>query len=139
MPTTQALSADVRDFLHRPQIATIATADAGGTPHQAAVWFNLEPDDRILVNSVDGRRWPRELEASGRCSLSVIDEADRYRWVAVDATVDGIDRSPAAREDIVALAVRYDDYSDAGAARFRSQARVSYRLRIASVHAELGD
>ncbi len=139
MPTTSALSADARDFLGRAQIATIATVDAAGAPHQAAIWFRLEPDGRSLVNSVDGRRWPRELETSGRCALSVIDEADRYRWLAVDAGVDEVDRSPAAREDIVALSVHYGDYSDAGAARFRTQARVSFRLRITSVHAELGD
>lgn len=137
MPTTPALSADAREFLQRAQIAMIATTDATGAPHQAAIWFRLEPDDRILVNSVDGRRWPRALEAAGVCSLSVIDEADRYRWLAVDAALDEVDRSPTAREDIIALSVHYDDYSEAGAARFRSQARVSYRLRITAVHAEL--
>jgi PPOX class probable F420-dependent enzyme len=138
-PPAPALADDVRDFLRVARIAMIATADATGAPHQAAIWFRLEPDDRILVNSAPGRRWPRELEASGRCSLAIIDEADRYRWLAVDATIDEIDRSAAAREDIVGLAVHYDDYSDAGAATFRSQARVSYRLRITAVHAELAD
>ncbi|HYL41236.1 MAG TPA: hypothetical protein VET90_08010, partial [Candidatus Binatus sp.] len=106
-------------------------------PHQAVIWIRLEPDGRLLVNSVDGRRWPRELEASGRCSLAIVDEANRYRWLAVDAAVDAVDRSAAAREDIVALAVRYDEFSEAGAASFRSQARVSFRLRITAVHAEL--
>jgi PPOX class probable F420-dependent enzyme len=139
MATALALTEDGRAFLGVARIAIIATSDASGAPHQAAIWFRLEPDDRILVNSSAGRRWPRELEASGRCSLAIIDEADRYRWLAVDAAVDDVDRSEAAREDIVALARHYDEYSDAGAATFRSQARVSYRLRIASVHAELGD
>ena len=138
MPTPTLTDA-VREFLRVPRIATIATADAAGSPHQAAIWYRLEPDDRVLVNSVPGRRWPTELEGRGRCSLSMIDEADRYRWLAVDAAVDAVDRSPAAREDIVALSVHYDDYSEAGAADFRSQDRVSYRLRITAVHAELGD
>ncbi len=117
----------------------IATVDATGAPHQAAIWFRLEPDDRILVNSVAGRRWPRELEGARFGSLAIIDEADRYRWVSVEARLEDIDRSAAAREDIVALAVRYGTYSEAGAADFRSQARVSYRLRITAVHAELGE
>lgn len=133
------LAADVRAFLRIARIATIATADAAGAPHQAAIWFRLDPDDRVLVNSVAGRRWPRELEASGRCSLAIIDEADRYRWLALDAALDRADRSASAREDIVALSVHYGEASDEGAARFRSQARVSYRLRITAVHAELGD
>ncbi|HYL40893.1 MAG TPA: pyridoxamine 5'-phosphate oxidase family protein [Candidatus Binatus sp.] len=137
-PAPAALTAEVRDFLRGARIATIATADEAGSPHQAAIWFRLEPDDRILVNSLDGRRWPRQLEASRRCSLAVIDEADRYRWLAVAAALEEVDRSSAAREDIVALSVHYDDASDAGAIRFRSQARVSFRLRITSIHAELG-
>ena len=137
MPTLAALADDVRAFLAVARIAMIATTDSAGRPHQAAVWFRLEPDDRILVNSAAGRRWPRELEASGHCSLAVIDEADRYRWLAVEADIDQVDRSAAAREDIVALSRHYDDYSDAGAATFRSQARVSYRLRLTAVHAEL--
>ena len=131
------LSDAVRAFLRVPRIGLIATTDEGGAPHQAAIWFRLEPDDRLLVNSVDGRRWPRELEARGRGSLAVIDEVDRYRWAAVDAVVEAIDRSSAAREDIVSLSVHYGEASDASAARFRSQARVSFRLRIVAVHAEI--
>lgn len=138
MPEPPTLTDAVRGFLRAPRIATIATAGAAGAPHQAAIWYRLEPDDRILVNSVAGRRWPRELEARGSCSLAVIDEADRYRWLALDATLDDVDRSAAAREDIVALSVHYDDFSETGAADFRSQDRVSYRLRITAVHAELG-
>jgi PPOX class probable F420-dependent enzyme len=138
VPTLPALPDDVRAFLSVARIAMIATTDAAAAAHQAAIWFRLEPDGRILVNSTAGRRWPRELEATGRCSLAVIDEADRYRWLAVEAEVDAVDRSAAAREDIVALSRHYDDYSDEGAAGFRSQARVSYRLRITAVHAELG-
>ena len=129
----------MRAFLRAARIAMIATTDESGSPHQAAIWFRLEQDHRILVNSTAGRRWPRELEATGRCSLAIIDEADRYRWLAVDAAVDEVDRSEAAREDIVALSKHYDDFSEAGAAAFRSQPRVSYRLRITSVHAELGE
>lgn len=139
MPTALTLSEEVRDFLRVARIAMIATVDAAGAPHQAAIWFRLEPDDRILVNSVGDRRWPRQLVAAGRASLAIIDEADRYRWLAVELSLDEVDRSAAAREDIVALSRHYDDYSDSGAASFRSQARVSYRLRISAVHAELGE
>ncbi len=138
MPSPPPLTDDVRAFLRVARIATIATVDGEGRPHQAAIWYRLEPDDRILVNSTAGRRWPRDLELGGRCSLSIIDEADRYRWLAVEAEVDAIDRSPAAREDIVALSRHYDDYSDAGAAAFRAQERLSFRLRITAVHDELG-
>jgi len=84
VPTVSpALSDLARAFLDAARIATIATVGPDGAPHQAAIWYRLEPDDRILVNSLAGRRWPRELEATGHCSLSIIDEADRYRWLSV--------------------------------------------------------
>ena len=137
MPDSPSLSGAARAFLHEPRIALIATTGPDGAPHQTAIWFRLEADDRVLVNSVDGRRWPRELEAAGRCSVAVVDEADRYRWVAVEATVESVDRSEAARDDIVGLAKHFGEHSADGEARFRSQARVSYRLRITAVHAEL--
>jgi PPOX class probable F420-dependent enzyme len=140
VPTpSPALPESVRAFLQAPRIATIATVGPDGEPHQAAIWYRLEPDDRILVNSSAGRRWPRELEATGRCSLSIIDAADEYRWLSLQADLDDVDRSAAAREDIVALSIHYHDYSDAGAATFRAQDRVTYRLRVAAVHAELGE
>ena len=138
MPDSPSLSDAARAFLREPRVALIATIGPEGAPHQAAIWFRLEADDRILVNSLDGRRWPRELEAAGRCSLAVVDEADRYRWVAVEASVESIDRSEATRDDIVGLAKHFREHSADGEARFRSQARVSYRLRITAVHVELG-
>lgn len=135
---TPELSDRVRDFLVQPNYATLATVGENGTPHQAVIWFRLRPDGRILVNSREGRRWPAELRADGRCALAVADRADPFTWVGVQAEVDAvIDDVAAAREDIVALSVHYGEFSDGSAARFRSQARVSFLLRIVGVHDHL--
>jgi PPOX class probable F420-dependent enzyme len=137
---TLELSDRVRTFLAEPNYATLATVGDDGEPHQAVIWFRLEDDGRLLVNSRTGRRWPTELQRDGRCSLAVTDRSDPFRWVGVQALVDSvIDDVEVAREDIVALSVHYDDFSPEGAARFRSQPRISFRLRMTGIHDHLDD
>jgi PPOX class probable F420-dependent enzyme len=138
LPPPAPLSDHVRRFLEGRLYPVLGTSGADGEPHQAVIWYRLEPDDRILVNSRSPRRWPAELRAGGRASLAFTDLADPMRWVGVQAVVEEvIDDVTQAREDIVALSVRYDEYSDDGAARFRSQDRISFRLRITKVHDHL--
>ena len=56
-PRAISLSDRVRTFLAAPNYATLATIGEDGTPHQAVIWYRLDPDDRILVNSRSPRRW----------------------------------------------------------------------------------
>lgn len=140
MDDTAPLSPRVRAFLEAPHVASIATTGPDGEPHQAATWFRLEPDGRILVNSRWPRRWPTELTREGRCSLAVIDGRDGFRWVGLNLIVETrIDDLEQARQDICDLAVRYADDAPETLARFRSEPRLSFRLRIARVHDHLGD
>jgi hypothetical protein len=140
LPPATPLSDRVREFLQRPLYPTLATTGDDGTPHQAVIWYRLEPDHTILVNSRTPRRWPEELRTTGRGSLAVTDLEDPFKWVGlqtvVEETIDDVDR---AREDIVALAVRYDEDDDESVAKFRSQPRISFRLRIVAVHDHLED
>lgn len=138
LPPSATLSDRVREFLGQPLYPTLATAGSDGTPHQAVIWFRLEPDDRILVNSRSPRRWPAELRAAGRASLAVTDPADAMRWVGLQVVLEEvIDNVAVAREDIVSLAVRYDEDEEESAASFRTQERISFRLRITAVHDHL--
>ena len=134
------LSDRVRSFLAEPNYATLATVGADGEPHQAVIWFRLDDDGTILVNSRAGRRWPTELQTDRRCSVAVTDRNDPFKWVGLQAIVESvIDDVEVAREDIVALSVHYDDFSPESAARFRSQPRISFRLRIVGTHDHLDD
>ncbi len=138
LPPPAALSDRVRSFLAQPLYPSLATAGPDGEPHQAVIWYRLEPDDRILINSRSGRRWPNELLRDGRASLAVTDLEDPFSWVGLQVVVEQVgDDVETAREDIVALAVRYDENDDESVANFRSQARVSFRLRIVAVHDHL--
>src|SRR5215212_2796772 len=134
LPPAIPLTDRAREFLERPNFVIVATVADDGTPHQALVWYRLEPDDRILLNSRTPRRWPSELVANPRCSLAVIDPGDPYRWVGIQGVVESvIDDVAVAREDIVALAHRYDHVIPADIAAFRTQERISFRIRIVAV------
>ncbi|MEZ4595843.1 MAG: hypothetical protein R3C32_02800 [Chloroflexota bacterium] len=51
-----------RAFLDTPgRYATIATLDPDGGARQAVVWYALEEDGSVLLNSREGRRWPGNL------------------------------------------------------------------------------
>ena len=134
------LSDRIRAFLAEPNYATLATVGADGEPHQAVIWFRFDDDGSILVNSRAGRRWPAELQGDRRCALAVTDRNDPLKWVGVQAIVEKVvDDVDVAREDIVALSVRYGEFSPESEARFRSQARISFRLRVVGTHDHLDD
>ena len=139
---TPALSEPVRRFLGELRFAALASIDPDGSPHQAVLWYRLEPDDRILVNSAVGRRWPANLERDPRVSLSI---EDGYAWVGLAGVVDEIDHDwDRSHADINALARLYHADEPATAerligGRFASQERVSFRIRITRVHDHLED
>jgi len=145
MPDAAALDSRVRAFLAAPgRFATLATIDPDGAPRQAVVWYRLDPDGRITVNSADGRRWPANLRRDPRCSLAVPDGADGYAFVALTGRViETIDDQEVAQADIAALARHYhaDDLTKAERliTRFRTQHRVSFRVEIVAVHDHLED
>jgi len=136
------LTPEVRAFLEHPMVASIASVDPDGTPRQAVVWYRVEPDGRILVNSRTPRRWCTNLQREPRVALSVVDHHDLYRWVGITAEVDEVvDDVERARDDIVALAHRYrpEGPTASSIAAFRSQPRVTFLLRVTGVHDHLED
>ena len=140
LPPPTPVPDKVREFLDRPLYATIATVGAGRAPHQAVIWYRLEPDARVLVNSRSPRRWPRELEQERQASLAFTDLDDPLRWVGLETVVEEVVHDVAvAREDIVALAVRYGEDDGESVAAFRTQQRISFRLRIIAVADHLDD
>ncbi len=143
MPISRiSLTEDARRFLREIQFATVATVDPDGTPRQAVAWYRLEPDDRILVNSRTPRRWCTNLLRDPRVSLAITDVGDGYRWLGLTGVVDEVvDDLDQARDDIVALAHRYqpEGPSPSSIARFRSEPRVSFLIRLDAVHDHLED
>ena len=142
MPNAQpaVLSDRVRAFLEQPHFASLATVRSDGSAHQAIIWYRLEPDGRVLVNSREGRLWPANMQRDPRVSLAVFWGEDPNRWVGLSGVVDEVVQDVArAREDICELAARYGDDTPSTLATFRSQPRISCRIRIDRVHDHLED
>lgn len=133
-----ALTERVRAFLAEPHFASLATVSESGAPSQAVIWYRLEADGRVMVNSREGRRWPANLRRDARANLAVFWGHDPNRWVGLTCLVDEIDDDrERGRNDIMALARRYGDLGSEAA--FRQQQRVTFRLRIVRVHDHLED
>jgi PPOX class probable F420-dependent enzyme len=131
----------LRAFLEQPLFAAIATTDADGAPRQAVIWYRLEDDGRLLVNSRVTRFWPANLRRDGRLSLAVLGP-DGYAWLGVTGHVEAVDDDPArALADIEALARRYhpDGADPADLASYRAFPRISFRIAIDRVHDHLED
>lgn len=132
-----ALPAHVRAFLEGTNSATIATLDEDGAPRTAVVWYRLDPDGRILVNSRAPRRWRANLLRDPRIAISVIDAADALSYVGLTGIVDEVVHDVArAREDIVALAHRYHPETPSAdeIAAFRTQERITFLVRVTGFH-----
>ena len=131
----------LRAFLAQSLFAALATIDPDGAPRQAVIWYRLGDDDRILINSRAGRRWPANLQRDARVSLAVM-APDGYTWLGLTGRVDEVDDDvERAREAIVALAHRYypDGPTAASIATFRSQPRITFRIAIDGIHDHLED
>jgi PPOX class probable F420-dependent enzyme len=139
--SSPALTERIRTFLDQPLFAAVATTDANGAPRQAVIWYRLEDDGRVLINSRVSRFWPANLQRDGRVSLAVIG-ADGYAWVGLTGHVDAVDDDPArALADIEALAWRYhpDGADPADLASYRAFPRITFRIAIDRVHDHLED
>jgi predicted pyridoxine 5'-phosphate oxidase superfamily flavin-nucleotide-binding protein len=139
--SSPALTDRIRTFLDQPLFAAVATTDTNGAPRQAVIWYRLEDDGRVLINSRVSRFWPANLQRDGRVSLAVIG-ADGYAWVGLTGHVDAVDDDPArALADIEALAWRYhpDGADPADLASYRAFPRITFRIAIDRVHDHLED
>jgi PPOX class probable F420-dependent enzyme len=140
MTDSPTLSADLRAFLEDRHFATLATVAEDGSPRQAVVWYRLDADGTIVVNSAQGRRWPADLRRDPRVGIAITHHSDGYRWVGIRGVVESvIDDQDVAQADIAGLARRYhrDDPERAEHLirdRFERQHRVSFRIRPLELH-----
>jgi PPOX class probable F420-dependent enzyme len=127
----------VRRFLGERRYASIGTVDADGAPRQAVIWYRLD-GDTIVINSLEGRRWPTNLRRDPRISIAVTD-AREQSWVGINGVADVVEDQATAQADIAAMARFYhaDDpqyAEDLIRTRFETQQRVSFRVRPLAIH-----
>jgi PPOX class probable F420-dependent enzyme len=130
----------IRAFLDDTRYATISTIDPDGMPRNAVIWYTVDGDE-IVINSAIGRRWPTNLLRDPRLALSVIDQADGYRWVGLTGTAHSITDYATTQGDIAAMARRYEPPDEARLSidRFERQDRITFRFRPTTIHDHLDE
>jgi PPOX class probable F420-dependent enzyme len=113
----------------------VATLRADGTVHGVPVWVDIQ-DGQPVLNTAEGRAWPRNLERDPRVTLTVQSSENPYEYLEVrgrvaERTHDGAD------EHIDALAKKYmgvDEYP----LRQPGEQRVIIRVAPEHVHVSGG-
>ncbi len=97
------LSDKVRAFLSEKRFASLATINPDGTPQQSVMWYELQ-DNRIMMNTAEGRLKASNVRRDPRVSICVEDE---YRFVAISGRIELNEDREQALNDIHQLAIRY--------------------------------
>ena len=95
------------ELLNGKNFANVSTLRSDGSVLSAPVWVDVQ-DGKPVLNSAEGRAWPRNLERDPRITLTVQNMENPYEYVEVrgrvaERTHDGAD------EHIDALAKKYLD------------------------------
>jgi PPOX class probable F420-dependent enzyme len=99
------LEAPVRALLDARHVAHVGTIRPDGTVHVVPVWVNTD-GERVMVNTAEGRVWPRNLERDPRITLTVTNMENPYEYVEIRGRV--AERSHEdADEHIDELAKKY--------------------------------
>ena len=82
-------------LLQAKNFANVATLRADGSVQVAPVWVDVQ-DGRPVLNSAEGRAWPRNLERDERVTIAVQNLENPYEYVEVrgrvaERTHDGAD------------------------------------------------
>ena len=96
----------VRTLLTANNFAHLSTYAADGTIHNAVIWIDVD-GDRAVVNSAEGRAWPRNLRRDPRLTLSVHNQDNPYEAVEIRGRVVEEQTGPPAFDHIDAMAQRY--------------------------------
>lgn len=119
------------ELLKAKNFCHVATLRADGSVHVAPVWVDVQ-DGRPVLNSAEGRTWPRNLERDPRVTLTVQNIENPYEYVTIRGRV--AERThEGADEHIDALAKKYLD-KDIYPAREPGEQRVIIRVEPEHVH-----
>jgi PPOX class probable F420-dependent enzyme len=117
------------ELLKGKNFCTVATLRSDGTIHGAPVWVDVQ-DGMAVLNSAEGRTWPRNLERDPHVTLTVPNSENPYEYTEIrgrvaERTHDGAD------EHIDAMAKKYlgqDTYP------YRQPGEQRVIIRVAAEH-----
>lgn len=120
------------DLITGPVFAVLSTVSPQGRPENTVVWCSWD-GERVLVNTVVGRRKHNNIIHNPYVALTAIDPHDPYRWLDVRAYVEEI-VPDADYANINAHSLLYDSAPEyyggrAPLARRGTEERVVMKLR----------
>src|SRR3954447_6933502 len=105
--TSVKLTDSAKDILSKQTFAHLATLMPDGSPQVTPVWVDFE-DDKVLINTAEGRTKPRNMRNDPRVALSATDPDNPYEAVIIRGQVDEMTHE-GADEHIDAMAKKYLD------------------------------
>ena len=123
------LSEKARAYLQELRFAVLATINQDGTPQLTTMWYLLEDEGSILMNTKVGRAKERNMRRDPRISICI---EDGYDFITINGTVELIDDPEIAQHDIYRLSARYHGEEKAKQQmreQFSKETRVSLRLK----------
>ena len=101
----ESISGRSRELLEAPNFCQVATIRRDGTPHVVPTWVDIE-DNRVVLNTAEGRAWPSNLRRDPRVTLSVQNMENPYEFVSIRGRVVE-DTHEGADEHADKLAMKY--------------------------------
>ena len=123
------LSEKARAYLREKRFAVLATLNKDGMPQLTTMWYLLEDDGTILMNTKVGRAKERNMRRDPRISICVEND---YTYVTLSGKVEMIDDPEIAQRDIFRLSSRYHGEEKAKRQmenQFSKEQRVTLRLK----------
>jgi PPOX class probable F420-dependent enzyme len=127
------LSEKARAYLREKRFAVLATLNKDGTPQLTTMWYLLEDDGTILMNTRVGRLKERNMRRDPRISICI---EDGYRYLTIKGRVEMIDDPQISQRDIYHLSARYHGEEKAKKqmeTQFSKEQRVTLRLKPESI------
>src|SRR6266571_3276030 len=90
------LSDKAQAYLQELRFAVLATINQDGTPQLTTMWYLLENDGTITMNTKVGRAKERNMRRAPRISVCV---EDGYTYVTLSGKVEMIDDPEIAQRD----------------------------------------
>jgi PPOX class probable F420-dependent enzyme len=119
------------ELLAAKNFCQVATLRPDGSVHVTPVWVDIQ-EGRPVLNSAEGRAWPRNLEHDPRVTLTVQNMENPYEYVTIRGRV--AERThEGADAHIDALAKKYLDLDDYPA-RQPGEQRVIFRIEPEHVY-----
>jgi PPOX class probable F420-dependent enzyme len=91
-----AIEGRAEELLKAKNFCQVATLRTDGSVHLVPVWIDAQ-EGRAVLNTAEGRVWPRNLERDPRVTLSVQNMENPYEYVMIrgrlaERTTEGADQ-----------------------------------------------